>query len=540
MSKKPAKENDPLKDVPIPNSFYFTTNAPEQYNAVNYFKTFADLQCSKKEILHTYWRRALDTLVACSIRRYQAHGQRLLGEWNTPGKGLGDFWKSVEGKESEMDQLRTTTSTLKKRAIQSVQRHTLNAFNAVDKNLRFDDGNDTQSTSKRQRQSTTMNNNDVHEHVLENAEPAAVPETRSSNVITGIVQDTDDLQGASSDTESAPPRITVSSSEHSGTDQLSKPTLETTPAIYYLAGGGSSDCSRECRSAYMVDEFDISDTLWDYRSKILQLAEQMQPLESVERLQEDSSSSLFYTIGAKRWAAITKNTLGKKVTSEMLSEIGIKAIEISRMAYKDAQDHVDSITGNKEIRRILTSLFEDDFLWNCKKDTFNELEMIQHKFNPFLKAFFGGTPGCRGHWDHDFEPSKNRRQIDDPNAKSRRPDYFLEANLENLTCYLIVFEAKKSRQTSPIQTDTEKAAHLLKDSMDSLARAAVDINNIKLFGIVVKASVYTMELPAKGLYIMKSYAVFYAPRSKDDLAVIGPTLDVLMNMRAGLEVLISQ
>ncbi|KAF9341833.1 hypothetical protein BGX26_008580 [Mortierella sp. AD094] len=133
--------------------------------------------------------------------------------------------------------------------------------------------------------------------------------------------------------------------------------------------------------------------------------------------------------------------------------------------------------------------------------------------------------------------------MDDPTAKGRRPDYFLELILAGLTCYSVVFEAKKSRQTSPTQTDTEKVANLLKDSIDYLARAAVDVSKIKLFGVVVvgeKATVYTMELAAKGVYVMKTYAVFYVPRLKDDLAVIGTAMDVLMNMKIELEALISQ
>jgi len=48
-----------------------------------------------------------------------------------------------------------------------------------------------------------------------------------------------------------------------------------------------------------------------------------------------------------------------------------------------------------------------------------------------------------------------------------------------------------------------------------------------LFLIGEKATVYTMELAAKGVYVMKTYAVFYVPRSKDDLAVIGTAVDVL-------------
>jgi len=226
---------------------------------------------------------------------------------------------------------------------------------------------------------------------------------------------------------------------------------------------------------------------------------------------DDSKSSLFFhALGSKHWSAITKSTLRTRVTKDILFEIGMKAIEISRMIHDDAQDHVDNTAGNKEIRRLLTSLFEDDFLWD--KTDFNELELMQHMFNPFLKTFFGGMPGCKGRWyiciplicyvrielkrersiddvyfidrDAAFEPSRIRRQMNDPTAKGRRPDYFMELILAGLTCYLIVLEAEKSRQTSPTQTDTEKVANLLKDSIVYLARAAVDVSKIKLFGIV--------------------------------------------------------
>ena len=112
--------------------------------------------------------------------------------------------------------------------------------------------------------------------------------------------------------------------------------------------------------------------------------------------QEDSKSSLFHALGANHWSTITKSTLRTRVTKDMLSEIGTKAVEISRMVHEDAQDHTDSTAGNREIRRLLTSLFEDDFLWD--RADFNELELVQHLFNPFLKTFFGGMPGCKGRW----------------------------------------------------------------------------------------------------------------------------------------------
>jgi len=134
MPKKGEQQGkDPLHNAAIPNKFYFTSNNPEQYGPIHYFNTFTDLHSSKKEVLHSYWRRALEILVRCSVRRYQSNGQRLKAEWSTPSKGLSNFWKRLEENESDQDQIRSTASVLKKRAIRSVQANTLKAFNAVDR-----------------------------------------------------------------------------------------------------------------------------------------------------------------------------------------------------------------------------------------------------------------------------------------------------------------------------------------------------------------------------------------------------------------------
>ncbi|KAK3844679.1 MAG: hypothetical protein J3R72DRAFT_65445 [Linnemannia gamsii] len=594
MRKKGGQERHPLCNAAIPNTFYFTTNKPEQYDAAHYFKTFADLHSSKKEVLHAYWMVVLDILEDCNIRNYQSHGQRLKAVWNTPSRGLGDFWDRVQEKESDREHLRTITSVLKRRALRSAGTNTLKAFNAVDRNLSFDDDHD-ESTPRRKRQGkgTNKTNQDMG-----NGKTSALSGATGDWAVAGmpqLMEEQDDVdgdpfvdaygfEGALSESAAATPskmfksprptlrpaaatspkmvrsskptratptpsKMVRSSKPTGATPQPMVAALDPMPAIYYLAGGGDSDCSKECRSPYVVNAIDVSDILWTYRSEILEKAEQMEYLESVERLvvnniylfeQGDSKSSLFHALGAKHWSTITKNTLQTRVTKAMLSEIGMKAVEISRMTHEDAQEHVDSTASNKEIRRLLTSLLEDNFLWD--KADFNELELLQNLFNPFLKTFFGGMPSCKGRWDKEFEPSKDRRQMDDPNAKGRRPDYFMELILPGLTCYLMVLEAKKSRQTSSTQTDMEKVANLLKDSIDYLARAAVDVSNIKLFGLVIveKATVYTMNLAAKGVYIMKTYALFYVPRSKDDLAVIGTAMDVLMNMKPELELLISQ
>ncbi|KAI1313880.1 hypothetical protein EDD11_002415 [Mortierella claussenii] len=525
MPKKGGQEKHPLHSAAIPNTFYFTSNNPEQHNAVRYFKTFADLHSSKKEVLHGYWRVALDILVQCSIRNYQSHGQRLKSEWNTPSKGLGDFWK----------------------------------------HLNFDDDH-AESNSKRQRRDTAMNDDDKQLQEIEDGETAAVSDgAMGIGVVAGMLQvmegqdnvdedsftEADNFERALPEPAAATFTMMVGSSEPTEVSlQPAAAILKPMPAIYDLTGGGDQDFSREGWSPYVVNGVDVSDILWDYRSEILEKAERMEPLEPVERLavnniylfeQEGPKCSLFDALGAKHWSTITKSTLRTRVTKEMLSEIGMKAVEISRITPEDARTHVDSTAGNKEIRRLLTSLFEDDFLWD--KVDFNELELMQHLFNPFLKTFFGGMSNCKGQWGRGFKPSRDRRQMDDPTAKSRRPDFFMELILAGLTCYLIVLEAKKPCQTSPTQTDTEKVANLLRDNIDYLARAAVNVSKIKIFGVVVvgeKATVYTMQLVAKDVYVMKTYAVFYVPRSKDDLAVIGTAMDVLMNMKVELEALISQ
>ncbi|KAG0018918.1 hypothetical protein BGZ82_000307, partial [Podila clonocystis] len=97
--------------------------------------------------------------------------------------------------------------------------------------------------------------------------------------------DADNFEEALSETAAATPTMMVGSSNSTGVSlQPRTSILKPTPAIYYLAGGGESDCSRERRSPYLVNGIDVSDILWDYRSKILEKAERMAPLESVERL----------------------------------------------------------------------------------------------------------------------------------------------------------------------------------------------------------------------------------------------------------------
>jgi len=93
-----------------------------------------------------------------------------------------------------------------------------------------------------------------------------------------LYAEVDTFERAFSEPAAAAPTTIIRSSETAAA------ILKPVPAIYYLAGGGDSDCSRERWSPYMVNRVDVSDIIWNYRSKILRQAELMKPLGSVERL----------------------------------------------------------------------------------------------------------------------------------------------------------------------------------------------------------------------------------------------------------------
>ncbi|KAK3805023.1 MAG: hypothetical protein J3Q66DRAFT_393553 [Benniella sp.] len=72
----------------------------------------------------------------CNDRVYQNNGRRLAAKWRTASEDLEDFWTQVENKEPPKDQVQVAAALLKKRALRSVQEHTLKAFDAVDNILR--------------------------------------------------------------------------------------------------------------------------------------------------------------------------------------------------------------------------------------------------------------------------------------------------------------------------------------------------------------------------------------------------------------------
>ncbi|KAF8953439.1 hypothetical protein BGZ46_003208 [Entomortierella lignicola] len=249
MPKKEKQKIHSLLNASIPNKFYFISYKPEQYNAVIYFKTFAGLQSSQKKTFHGYWRVALDTLVKCSARSYQSHGQRLMSEWNTPSKGLGDFWKHLS-------------------EIESAESDTINHIH-IEKTrsgLSFDD-DQAKVDSKQQQRGAALNDDDKQLRDMENGETAAV----SDGAVSGM--------DGQDDVDDYPLRMQITWNDLCLSLQQQYPRT-----LILKAGGGDPDCSRECQSPYKVNGVDVSDIPWDYRSKILEKAERMEPLELVERL----------------------------------------------------------------------------------------------------------------------------------------------------------------------------------------------------------------------------------------------------------------
>jgi len=133
-----SKLVNPFKDVKhIPNIFYFLNTNPFRYDAGDYFKTFSDLNISNKAVLHDHWSRAIKILLASSTPTFRHNGSRLLAIWNTPGKGLSEFWAKQELLESEQDDLKATVMMVRKRSYRSVRHHISQAFNAVDNRMTF-------------------------------------------------------------------------------------------------------------------------------------------------------------------------------------------------------------------------------------------------------------------------------------------------------------------------------------------------------------------------------------------------------------------
>ncbi|KAF9902001.1 hypothetical protein BX616_002074 [Lobosporangium transversale] len=508
-----SKPAHPFKDVThIPNVFYFLSTNPQRYEAIDYFRTFSDLHTSKKATLHRYWGYVIDILRASSIPKFHNSGNRLSTIWKAPGKGLTDFWKQQEETETAQDDLHATTMMVRKRSYRSVRHHISQAFNAVDNHTVYES-----SGSKRRHYSVGLL---VHAKAFEELEKPEQEELGEKQLDkdkkeredeegkekANKEQNDDDNELEESAFQSDSDECASQCSE--GSEYLPGGKKSQAASIYYFTGNGSSDCSKELWTPWVIEGEDLAGKIWEYRMMICQKAKKLEALSgSVEKLAinhiylfdpKDTSSALYDAIGAAHWAIITSMSLNKLLPSDSISSLVSYAIELSQMSYATAQDCVLDWEGDRDVKKILNHLLADDFLW--KDADFNELEMVQHVFDPFLKTFISSIQGGIGRWDKIFLPSQQRKK------------------------------------NAHIETE-EKVAFLLKDAIDDMARQRVDVVKLKVFGMVVvgvEGVLYSMQLVARGIYIMKQYAVVYAPRSQFDLFVVAGAINTFLNLREEL------
>ncbi|KAF9377350.1 hypothetical protein CPB97_010264 [Podila verticillata] len=132
----------------------------------------------------------------------------------------------------------------------------------------------------------------------------------------------------------------------------------------------------------------------------------------------------------------------------------------------------------------------------------------------------------------------------DENSLGRRPDFMLRTTLRGIICYLFFMEAKKVRQgAAVVQDDLEKMAGMMKDAVDDMSKQGIDVGKVEVicFHIVAalqnitpgltrssgtEGRLYAMKLEARGIYVLRSIAVVYAPRSHFDFGTTSQTFSV--------------
>ncbi|KAF9090037.1 hypothetical protein BGX27_002356 [Mortierella sp. AM989] len=510
-----SKSVHPFKNAThIPNNFYFQNTNPQRYDAGDYFKPFSDLHTSKKAILHDYWNRSIKILLSSSIPKFHNTGGRLSTIWKTSDKGLGEFWKQQEQSESAEDDLQTTTSMVRKRSYRSVRHHISQAFRAVDDRTIYDSG-----SSKRRCQSAwLMGSGELAGRVQKQQEG------QDGEQLDGDENDKEDEEYEEEQDDNSSESEESASQSSEGSEYLPSgaklPPAVVPASIYYPTGNGSTDCSEELWTPWIVEGEDLAGKAWIALNHIY--------LFDIK----DTSSSLYEAIGAKHWAAITSLSLKKLLSNDSIGDLASYAIDLSQMRYSDAQDSTLDWIGNRDVKKVLNHLLADDFL--RKSPDFNELEMVKHVFDPFLKTFISSIQSGVGRWDKTFLPSQERKK-----------DALTE--IEGGLCAILFefqfqfgFEFDSNAHKPPVKhkdSNGIRLGALLKDAIDSMAKQGVDVTMLKVFGMVVvgvEGELFSMQLVARGIYLMKHYAVLHAPRSQYDFGVVAGTTNTFLNLKEEL------
>ncbi|KAF8939867.1 hypothetical protein BGZ58_008495 [Dissophora ornata] len=423
---------------------------------------------------------AINILIASSSFTYKKAGNRLLAVWKSPEKGLRGFWAQQEQLESAQDDLQATTTMVRKRSYRSVRHQLFQAFNAVDDNTIYDG-----RSSKRRVRSAGVTGGDEAaggEEKHRQEEEQQVDEEKDE----GDEEDEEEQGDDGDESEESASQSSEGSEYLPGGAKL-QPAIAPA-SVYYLTGNGSTDCSKKLWTPWINNGEDLAGKVWAYREAICLKAQKLEPLSgSVEKLainhvylfdRKDTSSGLYDAIGAAHWAAITSTSLKRLLPKDVIADVASYALDLAQLSYSDAQDSVLDHEGNRDVRKVLNYLLADDFLW--KGADYNELELVQHIFDPFLKTFISNIQGSVG----PCRRKKGRRM------PSRRVGeggqiFFLQCDFPELKCFVFAMEAKKTAQRTVLQSDLEKVALLLKDAIDNMARQRVDVAKLKVFGMVV-------------------------------------------------------
>ncbi|KAF9326934.1 hypothetical protein BG006_009691 [Podila minutissima] len=563
---KGAKPAHPFSTATVENSFYFVRTAPRFYSAIDYFKTF-NPKASDKQRLHSYWSNALKILLDSPQQQYVDQGKRLRLSWKSPGNGVTTFWQEREDAETASDIEDTVRDNIRKHSLRSAERNVLVAIhnlndqsrskrarrekkktlgkeNTNPEQLTMEDSqgshanspyaesqdknnNDTQDANSPYAESQDENNNDTQDARAHQS--SGSPEAFDADQVL----DGHERLALESNTSCAPMDGAWEVSEgnnagpHAGDDDLLSQKLTASEyerscslsrGIYYLTGDGSTDCSQALWTPWLVNGQDLAPTLWKYREAVIDAAQRVAPLtSSVERLavnhiylfeRNDTDSTLFDAVGLEDWQAITSVEIEKGVEDTVMLELQKLALELSNLSHQESEELILSWNGDTSMKKVLAGLVEDDFLW-----------------------------------DQAFPPSQKRKKGLDENSLGRRPDFMLRTTLRGIVCYLFFMEAKKVRQgAAVVQDDLEKMASMMKDSIDDLSKQGIDISKVKVICLQIvgtEGHVYAMKLEARGIYVLRSIAVVYTPRSHFDFGVLATTINVLMHVQKRLEKTIS-
>ncbi|KAG0301300.1 hypothetical protein BGZ97_002835 [Linnemannia gamsii] len=325
----------------------------------------------------------------------------------------------------------------------------------------------------------------------------------------------------------------------------------------YPLGQGRLHYPATFHRSLMMDDYDVAAVLWALRENIVekvpvpvnvedgkQIAELERPHEFlvlnhiylVQR--DDCSSSVYACVGRKLWRSLQAPAHSMMISDEVATGLVRLALQVSAMDYQAGRLLLRGWVGEEAVQDLLKSLVDTNTLWDLDMDGDNELGLTRKRLDPFLSAFITHLPDSTHHWDYALEPSTKRRGVD-RDTGGVRPDFQSYFRSGNNKFHLLMIEIKKKQQAgSSVLSDLEKLALQLKDCLDGLAQDCINVNGVRIYGIVIvghEIDLYAMSLEAPGMYIMRQISKAYLPRNHFDLGMLPQIVNLFMGLQLGLQ-----